>query len=88
MDIHLHSSCKFQQSRFDGENPQCVVDALLLQQQRLRDENNGKDVLTDLDILNDSKNIIGAGKWYFIHTTSTMEALYIKCIVDSIHCLQ
>ena len=56
---------------------------LLLQQKRLRDENNGKDVLTDLDILNDSKNIIGTGKWYFIHTTSTMEALYRLGTVNS-----
>ena len=36
---------------FNGELPECVLDALIMQQKRLRDENNGQEVITGKHIM-------------------------------------
>ncbi len=35
-------------SKFDGMNPRCVLDALKIEQQRLKNENGGEQVLTGI----------------------------------------
>ena len=50
------------QATFDGE-PDCVAHALFITQKKLKEENGGKDVLTDLDIFHQARSIIVAGKY-------------------------
>ena len=50
------------QSRFNGKNPECVTDALLMAQERVNKEHGGREVLSDIDILNLGLTLMGAGK--------------------------
>ena len=59
----------FFQARFDGKNPECVAHALLLSQEKMKNEHGGRDVISDKDVYNQSRILIGAGKYY---TTSRM----------------
>ena len=48
---------------FDGENPECIVHSMSLSQKKLKKENGGIDVLSDRDVFNQSRALIGAG-WF------------------------
>ena len=54
------------QVRFDGKNPQCVMHALFRTQKELKEENGGRDVLSDVDVLNQSRGLIAAGRDAFL----------------------
>ena len=49
------------QTRFNGTNPECVTDALLMAQDRVNKEHGGREVLWDIDILNLGLTLMGAG---------------------------
>ena len=44
------------------KNPECVVHSLLVAQERVNQENPGREVLSDIDILYLGWTLIGAGK--------------------------
>ena len=49
------------QGKFDGKNPECVLDAIKVQQATLRAQNDGKEVLCNQDVQNLMQAITGAG---------------------------
>ena len=49
------------QTRFNGINPECVTDALLMAQDKVNKEHGGRKVLSDIDILNLGLTLMGAG---------------------------
>ena len=51
------------QSWFDGKNPECVTHSLYLTQQRVNKEHDGREVLSDIDVFNLSRGLIGAGDY-------------------------
>ena len=64
---HIESGLCFpHQVRFDGKNPQCVMHALFRTQKELKEENGGRDVLSDVDVLNQSRGLIAAGRNTFL----------------------
>ena len=50
------------QTRFNGTNPECVTDALLMTQDKVNKEHGGREVLSDIDILNLGLTLMGAGQ--------------------------
>ena len=56
------------QGEFDGKNPECVLDTLKLQRDRLKHDSNNTDVISDLEMQQMIGAIIGAGNktgWLF-----------------------
>ena len=51
----------FLKATFDGEHPECIVHSMFMSQKKLKKENGGIDVLSDRDVFNQSRGLIGAG---------------------------
>ena len=64
------------QARFDGKNPKCVADALQLAQKRVNEDHGGREVLTDIDMFNLTRVLIGAGMYICCHGNYLYYYLY------------
>ena len=69
LHLNIHFTFKFSNTpfflkdTFDGEHPECIVHSMFMSQRKLKKENGGIDVLSDRDVFNQSRALIGAG-WF------------------------
>ncbi len=71
LEMHFYQHCNVShpylvklfplQRKFDGKNPECVIDALIMQQATLRALNDGKEVLSNQDLVNLMQALVSAG---------------------------